>query len=108
MRNLNLAAGGAALVFTVTAIAAAPASASGGCVTRAEYKHVHKGQTIDRVKAIFHGYGGHRDTRSVSGGYGAQIRSYRTCQPYSTVSISFSKNPGGAYRVDAKSAVWTD
>lgn len=107
MSKIALVATGSALVLGWSVIVASPASAS-GCVTRTEYKHVHKGQTITKVKSIFHGYGGHREARSVSGGYGTQVRNYRTCQPYSAVSISFSKSPGGVYRVDAKTAVWTD
>src|SRR4051812_916295 len=92
---------------TTPLVLAAPAQAdTPGCVTRAEYRAVHKGYTVRHVRNIFDTWG-HRDAISTSGGYGSQIRSYHTCSRYSAVSISFSKNPGGLYRLAAKSAVWT-
>jgi hypothetical protein len=63
--------------------------------------------TVTQVASIFRGVKGHVETRSVGGGFGEEIRSYRTCQAYSNVTIGFSKNPGGQYRVDNKEAIWT-
>jgi hypothetical protein len=71
-----------------------------GCVTRAEYRHVHKGMTKHRVAHIFD-TAGKREAYATSGGYTAEIRSYKTCRRYSAVAISY-----GNGRLDAKSAVW--
>lgn len=97
-----------AAIASVALIAASSGSATaqGGCVTKPEYKRVHKGMTIAQVTRTF-GTAGHRDAIATSDGYGSQIRSYTTCSQFSAVAISFSKVPGGLYRLDAKSAVWS-
>ena len=101
-----------ALILTVAAlavagtVAAAPAAAdTSGCVTRGEYRAVHKGDSMTRVHRIFD-TAGKRFSIATSGGYGSQIRNYNTCSRWSSVAVSFSKNPGGIWRMDAKSAVW--
>ena len=86
-----------------TVVVGAPLAAQAdtpGCVTRAEYSHVHKGTTKARVSRIFD-TSGHRQVIARSGRFTSEIRSYRTCSRYSVVSISF-----GNGKLDAKSAVW--
>jgi hypothetical protein len=85
---------------TVTIAAPAQAAGTPGCVTRAEYKAVHKGNSLTRVKAVF-GTGGTRMSRVVFGGSSAEIRSYRTCSVYSSVVVSYSDG-----LVQNKAAVW--
>ena len=100
---------GIASVLALSALTLVPASAHAdtpGCVTRAEYRQVTKGMTKTRVDGIFD-LKGHREVVSYSGGYGSEIRSYKTCSLYSVVSMAFEKRPGGAWRLAAKSAVWT-
>ena len=95
-------------LFGTTLLAAPAAQASGtpGCVTRAEYRHVHKGMTKVKVHQKF-GTAGKRMSRAASGGYVSEVRTYRVChQRFSSIAISFSKNPGGVLRLDYKSAVW--
>jgi len=75
------------------------------CVTKSEYKKIKNGMTLAEVKKTT-GITGKRVAIATSGGYGSQIRNLKTCSPYSAVSISLSKKPGGAWRVDGKSAVW--
>jgi hypothetical protein len=90
-------------VGTAGALTLAPAPASadtGGCVTKTEFRKVHKGMKKQRVHRIFDTRG-HRDAFAQSGGHTAEIRSYRTCSPYSAVAISY-----GDGRLDGKSAVW--
>ena len=86
-----------------------PASAgtdSPGCVTRAEYRAVSRGMTKTRVHGIFD-TAGTRLAISSSGGYAAEVRTYKVCRsPYSAVSISFDKQPGGDFKLSAKAAVW--
>jgi len=89
------------------ALTAAPASAnpgSPGCVTRTEYRQVHKGMTPGQVSRKF-GMRGHRDAGASSGGYRSEVWSYKTCKRYSAVAISYSgyRTPRLAY----KSAVWS-
>jgi hypothetical protein len=76
-----------------------------GCVTRAEYRAVHKGDKMRRVHRIFD-----TDGRRLSivwyGGYGGQVHRYRACRPGSSVVAQFEKKPGGVWRLIAKSAVW--
>lgn len=107
MRKFLMVAAIAATAITAVA-STATASASqtaGGCVTKPEYKRAHKGMTLAQVARIF-GTPGTRTAIATSGGYGSQVRNYPTCSPYSAIAISFSKNPGGLYRLDYKSAVW--
>ena len=78
-----------------------------GCVTRAEYRAVSRGMTMSRVHGIFDTTGT-RDAYSTSGGYAAQVRSYRACRAYSYISIAFDRNGyGKPFRLSAKSAVWS-
>ncbi len=85
----------------VTLTAGAAAADTPGCVTRAEYRNVHKGMTKARVARIFD-TAGKRDAFARSGQYTSEIRSYNTCSKYSAVAISY-----GNGRLDAKSAVWS-
>lgn len=70
-------------------LAAVPADASGGCVTRAEYRRVHNGMTPTRVARIY-GTSGHLAVASGSGAYRFVIRDYRTCLPYHVTNVSFT------------------
>ena len=97
-----------AALATAVAIAAivgggaVPASAdTPGCVTRGEYRSVSKGMAKWRVASIFDTRGS-RQVYSTSGGYSIEIRNYRTCLPYSVVSIAFENG-----RLSNKTAVWT-
>jgi hypothetical protein len=93
-------------VLVVSAVAVAPAAAdTPGCVTKTEYRSVKKGATLAKVKRVFD-TAVRRVAIATSDGYGSQIRNYRACGRFSAVSLSFSKVPGGVWRMDAKSAVW--
>jgi hypothetical protein len=109
MRKLVLVATTASLAAAAVLVPVQTANAatnrSPGCVTRAEYRSVHKGWTKARVTKTF-GTAGHREAIARSAGYGSEVRSYKTCSTYSAVSVAFDKNPGGAWRLSAKSAVW--
>jgi hypothetical protein len=86
----------------------AQAADTAGCVTKAEYKKAKKGMKQTRVHGIFD-TNGKRESRATSGGYVAEIRSYKACgSPYSNIAIAFDKNPGAAMKLTAKSAVWVD
>ncbi len=92
-----------------TALFSAPAQADRGsptCVTRAEYRQVHRGMTKASVDREF-GIHGKRFAGATSGGYRSEVWSYQTCSRNSVVSIAFSANPGGPLRLSAKSAVWS-
>lgn len=55
--------------------AALPAQAdTAGCVTRSEFRHVHKGMPERKVTRIFDTHG-----RLVSRGYGYESREYKIC-----------------------------
>jgi hypothetical protein len=92
-----------ALVVASIGIAAPPAQAdSRGCVTKTEYRHVHRGMTKGRVHHIFDTQG-HRDAIAGSGRRLIEVRSYRTCRRSGGVSVSYRR-----HRVSAKFAVWGD
>ncbi len=96
-------AAGLALALGSLVVATSPAAAAQDtprCVTKKEYRKVHKGMTKKRVHRIFDTRG-RRDAFAQSGGHTAEIRSYRTCSRFSAVSISY-----GDGRLDGKSAVW--
>lgn len=100
-----LAAGTAVILGGTTLIAPAAQADTPGCVTRAEYRSVQKGMPKAKVHGIFD-IDGRRISIATSGGYASEVRTYRTCSPYSTVAISWSKRPGGVWKLAAKSAVW--
>lgn len=95
----------ALVIASMAMLPAAPASAA-GCVSRSEYRSAKSNMTMTRVHRIF-GTSGRRLSIASSGGYAAQIRTYRGCgSRYSVVSVLFDKNPGGSWRLDTKAAVW--
>lgn len=99
-------ASSAFLVMGVAHADAAPMHKASGCVTKAEYKKAKKGWSEAKVHHTW-GTSGKRMAHASSGGYTTEVRTYDVCRsPYSVVSASFSKNPGGSMRLDAKTAVW--
>jgi hypothetical protein len=107
--NRRLATSGIAAALTA-AVLFAPTTAAhadtDGCVTKAEYRKVKKNMPKTRVHAIFD-TAGKRESRATSGGYVAEVRSYRVCgSRYSAVAIAFDKEPRDVPRLAAKSAVW--
>jgi hypothetical protein len=88
------------LAIPVVVLNASSASAYGtpGCVTHAEYRRVHKGYTVARVKRIFDARG-----KIISQGYGYQEREFKPCtdRRYGFVDITFYHK-----RLDSKSAYW--
>jgi hypothetical protein len=101
LRSLAAVGAGLALAAGGVIVTAGPASAdTPGCVTKSEYRKVHKGMTKKRVHRIFDNRG-HRQAFAQSGGHTAEIRGYRTCSPFSAIAVSY-----GDGRLDAKSAVW--
>ena len=89
-----------ALVFAPLAAADTP-----GCVTRSEYRAVHKDDSIARVHRIFN-TDGRRIGGAKGGGFASQVRSYRTCSPLSSVVIQYDRSRGTIWKLTAKSAVW--
>lgn len=84
------------LALTVAAIllsafaTAVPAQAdTPGCVTRAEYRHVHKGMTKERVHRIF-------DARAHRA-EGIDTFYYNTCKPNHFVLIEFRRYSGALH-----------
>ena len=90
--------------LTIAAIDA-EAAPSPGCVTKTEFRKVHRGDTLERVARIFD-TAGLRMSIAAFGGHKSQIRDYRTCKPDSAVHVSFDKEPGGRLRLSDKWAVW--
>ena len=87
----------AALAVVVPLMSSAPASAgTPGCVTKKEFRGVHKGWSIERVHRRFDTAG---RLEFVSGSY--KSREYRPCKNprYSYISVSYDHR-----RVDYKSA----
>lgn len=98
-QKLALAAA-AGMIATLAPATAAQAADTPGCVTRAEYGAVKKGFTKARVANIFD-VAGKRQAFATSGGFTSEIRSYKTCQRFSAVSIAYDNG-----KLSAKSAVW--
>lgn len=95
---------------TITGVAfAAPANAgfdSPGCVTRTEFRQIHKGMSISRVVGILDANGTQTDSFNSGGGFAGQTRVYRTCtKPRSSFAgIVYSKTPNQPWKVYAKSS----
>jgi hypothetical protein len=94
---------GAALALGSTVVAITPASAdTPGCVSKAEFRKVHKGMTRQRVQRIFDTKGHQVYTWWISGDHYSG-REYRACRhpQWSIVSIDYVNG-----KVDAKFAYW--
>jgi hypothetical protein len=81
------------------------ATATSGCVTRAEYQKIHRGDTRARVHRVFDTRG-KRESLVESDGFRSEVRSYTTCSEFSSVTIVFDKHGKRPWRVFSKSAVW--
>jgi hypothetical protein len=94
----SLAAMFACAVLLGSGAAVVPASAHGhhhGCVSRSEYRHVHKGMTRHHVRHIFD-TAGKRKAISHSGAGTSEIRRYAACHRRHAVLISFTAYFGNA------------
>ena len=96
-----------AIALALVALAFAPLAAADtpGCVTRAEYRAVHKDDSIARVHRIFD-TDGRKSGGAKGGGFASQVRSYRTCRPLSSLVIQYDRSRGTIWKLTAKSAVW--
>ena len=84
-----------AVVSVTFLVPAVPANAA-GCVSKGEYRHVHRGMTMSRVHRVF-GTSGRQTFR-----HGAvSIRKYRPCPSHSRVQVSYRRG-----HVTAKLALW--
>ncbi|WP_148572747.1 hypothetical protein [Nocardioides caldifontis] len=95
----------AAAAITVAVPASTASADTPGCISRAEFKQVKKGMTLAKVKQIAD-TNGKRDVFSTGGGYSFQVRSYRTCSPYSVVTVGFDKRGRNPWKVSSKFGVW--
>jgi hypothetical protein len=90
IRPLAAAGTGLALAVGVVTLAPAPASAdTPGCVSKTEYRKIHKGMTKKRVHRIF-------DTRGwfADGGGGGYSRAYLSCNHQHVAYIEYSTLSG--------------
>ena len=96
-----------AIALALVSLAFAPLAAADTpeCVTRAEYRAVHKDYSIARVHRIFD-TDGRKIGGAKGGGFASQVRSYRTCRSLSSVVIQYDRSRGTIWKLTAKSAVW--
>ncbi len=96
-----------AIALALVALAFAPLAAADtpGCITRSEYRAVHKDASIARVHRIFD-TDGRKIGGAKGGGFASQVRSYRTCRPHSSVVIQYDRSRGTIWKLTAKSAAW--
>ena len=90
-----------AALTTAAVLVPVPAAQAAGCISRAEYRTVHKGDSKATV-ARKAGIAGTRQVFSTSGGYTFEVRAYKTCTPFSVVTMGFDNG-----RMSNKFAVWT-
>jgi hypothetical protein len=96
-----------AIALALVALAFAPLAAADtpGCITRSEYRAVHKADSMAHVHRIFD-TDGRKIGGATGGGFTSQVRSYRTCRPLSSVVIQYDRSRGTILKLTAKSAVW--
>lgn len=102
-----------ALAISLGVVTGAPVAAQAdtvGCVTRAEFQHVHRGMSKTRVRHIFDTRG-HRQSISSFGHHRDEFRTYRVCRSWgnprwSDVTINFDNysSRGSGMRVYSKSS----
>ena len=112
MRTITRLATIAAISSTV--IVGAPLAAQAdtpGCVTQAEFQHIHRGMSKTQVRRSFD-TDGHREFVSTTGGMRDEYRTYRVCPGWgsprwSDVSINFDndRTRGSGMRVFTKSSL---
>jgi hypothetical protein len=87
-----------------TLVVAPPASAdTPRCVNRSEFGSVRLGMMKHRVHAVFDTAGRRVSiATSSTGHYFSEIRTYRRCSRDSLFAVSWTKRPGGVWRMDAK------
>jgi hypothetical protein len=95
-RMFSVLAAAVVLCGGVVAVAAPAQADSAGCVTRAEYRKVHRGMTQRRVRSIFDTRGSFGD-----GGAGGYSRLYRQCKTTPAVWLTMV-----VYRVPPHGAPW--
>jgi|RhiMetdeSRZDD1v2_1073273.scaffolds.fasta_scaffold15004_14 hypothetical protein len=96
LRPVAAAGAGLALAVGGIVVATSPASAdTPGCVTKKEYRKIHKGMTKKRVHRIF-------DTRGwfADGGAGGYSRAYLSCDHRHEADIEYSTLQGKPARTD--------
>jgi hypothetical protein len=96
-------------VLTIAAGLSAPATAGAAarahCATHADFKKIHRGQSVTRVAREL-GHRGHIEVTSNYGGYRDQIRTYATCGEFNEVDVTFSANPHKALKVTGKDGLF--
>ncbi len=99
--------GGVCALAVAGVLVAVPSTAhAAGCVSKAEFSAVKKGWPESKVHSKF-GTAGKRTAIASSGGYASEVRSYNGCgSTYNVVAVSYDREPGGVFRLAAKSAVW--
>jgi hypothetical protein len=108
MKRIILAATAVAAVSSPLAVAVAPADAATNppCASRAEFRTVHNGMTIDRVKRIVGSIG--KQTiyfPPMFGDPAEQSRDTHQCGGYGFISLDY-KRANGTWIVKSKSAFW--
>ena len=89
LRSLVAAGAGLALAVVGAAVTASPAAAdTPGCVTKKEYRRIHKGMTTKRVLRIF-------DTHRSwgTGGGAVYTRTYQSCDFHHAAWIEYKRIP---------------
>jgi hypothetical protein len=109
VKRLAVAASVAALLAGAPVLAPLSASASSGCVERADYRAVKVGWTKDRVHRKL-GTTGMQTIISTSGGRTVEVRTYVACSDPTggdNITIAYERKPGTAFlRLSYKNAVW--
>ena len=105
MRKIIAAAMLVALCSLFAPVASAWADTP-GCVTRAEYLQVQRGDTRLQVRTVFDTPGG-RLYYAHSGNLSVEIRGYRTCRP-AVVTVAFARVGHGPWQLVAKEGRFPD
>jgi hypothetical protein len=99
-----------AVIGIAAPASAAPARHAKPCVTKPEYRKLHRGDSIAKVRRVFRFAG--RQTYAISGDQyspAMQGRDYRTCAGHygitGTASVDFTKRHG-VWRITDKSVGW--
>lgn len=90
----------AAIAAAASLAAAAPVAAPGGalaaapdgelCATHARFVQIQRGDTVARVRTIFHGLPGQLVWQDDVGGHHLTERAYKPCSPTGFVRVQYS------------------
>lgn len=96
-------------LVVATATAAQAVHRNNPCITKKEFRHIHRGMTVTTVRHIVGARGSLTSSNTFSDGDAWATRDFRACKPlnkYSSVSVDFEKTEKQVWVPDVECSDW--